>query len=86
MELLWEREVVSAATYLRGCDDRQVAEAVMGMKSLEARLVETPFSRGRGRAVLADYGVLYDILMWEGTDPEAPNQKQCLKILKARQK
>ena len=84
MELLWERKVVSAATYLRGCDDRQVAEAVMGMKSLEARLVETPTSRGR--AVLADYGVLYDILMWEGTDPEAPNQKQCLKILKARQK
>ena len=74
----------SAATYLRGSEDRQVAEAVMGMKSLEARLVETPISRGR--AVLADYGVPYDILMWEGADPEAPNQKQCLKMLRAKQK
>ena len=73
---------MSAATYPRGCDDRQVADAVMGMKSQEARLVETPISRGR--AVLADYGIPYDILMWEGADLEAPNQKQCLKLLEAR--
>ena len=46
--------------------------------------METPISSGR--AVLADYDVPYDILMWEGTDPEAPNQKQCLKMLRAKQK
>ena len=47
-----------------------------GRRGLEARLVETPISRGR--AVLANYGVPFDILMWTGADPEAPGPKECL--------
>ena len=55
MEQLWEREVISVATYLRGCDDRQVAEAVNCMRGLKVQLVETPISRGR--AVQEDYNI-----------------------------
>ena len=75
VEMMWEKEVVSAATYLKDNDDRQVREAVAGMRALEESMIETPISKGR--SVLADYGIPDDVLKWAGRDEEAPGASAC---------